>query len=103
MERDDYMERRINGICILPDNGFYALAYIPRNGKVMGFQRNNVSHREHVPITITLSSSYSALRTAVAIVEVLYTCTKPLRGLRSTSMDSRLLALPQARKFPSPK
>jgi hypothetical protein len=58
------MERRINGICIL---------YIPRNAKVMGFQRNNVSHREHVPITITLSSSYGALRAAVAIAEVLYT------------------------------
>ena len=63
------MERRINGICILPDNGFYALAYILRNAKVMGFQRNNVSHREHVLITITLSSSYSsALRAAVAII-----------------------------------
>jgi len=64
---------KIHGLCILPKNGFYALAYVPRNAKVTAFQRNDDCHREHVSDMVTLSSSYSALRVVVAIVQVLYT------------------------------
>jgi hypothetical protein len=63
------MERKIHGTCILPDNGFYALAYVPRNAKVTIFQRHN-GCREHVPVT--LSSSYSAVRATIAVVQILY-------------------------------
>ena len=68
LKRITNTERKINGNCILPKNGFYALAYVPRNAKV-------VDCHPITGITTTLSSSHSAMRAAIAIAQILYTST----------------------------
>jgi len=81
------MERKIHGTCLLPDNGHYALAYVPRYAEV------KISPRRHNPDNSTvevddeapvrLSSSYSFIKAVVALAQVLYasaTLYKATRG-----------------------
>lgn len=130
-------ERKIHGTIILPDNGFYELAYVPRNAVVKGYDhvyKNNscqeaaeqenllaagddngqTSARNHTDghilngvngtngvleeklpenenaddvneksIPTTLSSSYSVVKTVIAIIQILYatfTLYKAIKG-----------------------
>jgi hypothetical protein len=77
-------ERKIQGTCILPENGFYALAYVPRNAKVMSFQKND-GHREDIPVT--LSSSYSAVRATIAVVQILYACATLYKATKGPQIE----------------
>ena len=76
------MERKIQGTCILPENGYYALAYVPRNAKVESLYQ---TPKDHVPIT--LSSSYSFLRATVAVIQILFASATLFKATKGPQIE----------------
>ncbi|KAF2397674.1 hypothetical protein EJ06DRAFT_132453 [Trichodelitschia bisporula] len=71
------LERKVHGTCVLPDNGYYALAYVPRNANVeTAFKAPGV----HIPTQ--LSSTYSFIRAVIAVIQVLYASATLLKATR---------------------
>ena len=68
------MERKINGTCILPDNGFYALAYVPRNATVEG------SKGDPIISSSTLSPVSRAITATGQIIYTSFTLYKATKG-----------------------
>ena len=76
------MERKIHGSCVLPENGYYALAYVSRNAKVESLHK-----KPGQDIPTVLSSSYSFVRAAIAVIQVLYASTTLYRATRGPQID----------------
>jgi hypothetical protein len=78
------MERKIHGTCILPENGYYALTYVPRNAQVESLHADRLSKEE---IPTVLSSSYSFVRATIAVVQVLYASSTLYKATRGPQID----------------
>lgn len=78
------VERKIHGTCVLPDNGYYALIYVPRNARVESLHKDQLS-KEDIPTV--LSSSYSFVRAAIAVVQVLYASSTLYKATKGPQID----------------
>ena len=78
------MERKIHGSCILPENGYYALAYVPRNAKVESLKADEAGGRD---VLTVLSSSYSFVKATVAVIQVLFASSTLYKATRGPQIE----------------